>query len=56
MKNFWLKKCEKGLTDVRKEKTIEFSQLTIGNVLHYLILLLPIKTKFLYLFLQLSKL
>ena len=40
----------------RKNKGRKFSQLIIGNVLHYLILFLPIRTRFLYLFLQLSKL
>ena len=40
----------------RKNKEKEFFKLTIGNVLHYLILLLPIKTRFLYLFLELWKL
>ena len=34
MNNFWLKKFEKSITDVRKGET----SLTIGSVLHYLIL------------------
>ena len=41
MNNFWIKKCEKSATDVRKGKSKgkHFSSLTTGNVLHYLILL-----------------
>ena len=57
MNNFWLKRSENSVTDVREGKTKEkFSLLTIENVFYYLNLFLPIKTRFLYLFLQLSKL
>ena len=44
MNNFWLKKCEKSVTDVRKGR--EFSFLTIGKILYYLILFLLIKARF----------
>ena len=46
MNNFWFKKCEKGVTDVRKGKSKgkDFSWLRIGNVLHYLILLLSVSS------------
>ena len=57
MNNFWLKRSENSVTDVREGKTKEkISLLTIENVFYYLNLFLPIKTRFLYLFLQLSKL
>ena len=46
MNNFWLKKCEKSVTDDIKEKSKEFSELMIGSFLRYLILLLLIKTRF----------
>ena len=45
--NFRQKKCEKSATDIRKEKASERIFLIIS--------FLPIKTRFLYLFLQLSK-
>ena len=64
MNSFWSKKYEKAVTDVRKGKQwkgdflVKSSNIlvTIRNVLHYLILFSPIKTSFLYLFLQLSEL
>ena len=64
MNDFWLKKCEKKCDDVRKGKQYKGDFLVkssnvliaIGNILHYLILFLPIKTMFLCIFLQLSNL
>ena len=41
MNNFWLRKSEK------KEKQRKVFLVTIGNVLRYLILFLPIKARFL---------
>ena len=60
MNNIWLKKYEESVTDIRKEKAIgnflvnpSNILIMIRNVLHYLTLFLPIKTRILYLFLQL---
>ena len=49
MNNFWLKNCEKSVTDVRKLKQRKGDFLvksfniliTIGNILYYLFLFLP---------------
>ena len=58
--NCWLKKCEKSVTDVRKGQEwkgdflVKSSNvlITMGNLLHYLILFLPIKTRLLYIFMN----